>query len=124
MESKSNLSNGMIRVGVLAILVTLMSGCSSKIEGKIFKKEVEPERTWKELRIVYPMRCLPQKSEYLLIDNIDFVFYVSRVDGKTDRFYTSERAFETYKIGDKIVYNPFLINTRDIIEREIKMGKK
>src|SRR3989338_10203823 len=118
MKIRNNLLSRMKKTAALALLVVLANGCDSKVEGKITKKEVEPERKWIEQRTIAPMRCPPQTFEYLLTDREDFVFYVSRIDGKTDRFYTSKIAFEKYKLGENILYDPFLISTDDIIEGE------
>lgn len=123
MKIRNNLLSRIKKTAALALLVALANGCDSKVEGKITRKEVEPERKWTEQRTFAPMRCPPQTFEYLLTDNNDFVFYVTRVDGRTDRFYTSEIAFEKYKIGENILYDPFLINTSDIIEGEEKIGR-
>ena len=123
MKIRNNLLSRMKKTAALALLVVLANGCDSKVEGKITKKEVEPERKWIEQRTIAPMRCPPQTFEYLLTDREDFVFYVSRIDGKTDRFYTSKIDFEKYKLGENILYDPFLISTDDIIEGEEKIGR-
>ena len=121
MKVHDNLVRRIKKIVALVALVGFLHGCDSKIEGKITKKEIEPERQWVEKNTTYLSRLPPITSEYTLTDDKDFVLYVSRIDGKTDRFYTSEMAYSQYKIGEKVLYNPLDLITSDRIVRKEKI---